>query len=192
MAVRAIVRSRTALVAAAGWAGVVAGHLGGYLLAIPGGERRARYLEATGHGSFGTLVAAAAVAGAIALLCAALSGRAARSRVGLVPTTLALAAVQMPGFLVLEAAERGFSPAAALSDPAVVLGLAVQALVAVGSALLLRGVQVVAGKLSLGRSERPAPAPADPSLRPPRVVASRRSCILLDAPLRAPPGAAAA
>src|SRR5918992_264136 len=174
MAVRAILGSRTLLVAAAGWAGVVAGHLGGYLLAIPGGERRSAHLEATGHGGFGMLVTAAAVAGAVALLCTMVGGRAERSRIRPVQTTLLLAAVQVPAFLLLEVAERGYSPAAAVSDPSVVVGLGVQAVLAGGPAPPpARGGP---GPTLLTPPRRPAACPAGtlPSLTPPSAPQAAR------------------
>lgn len=189
---RTFLRSRALLVASAAWGGVIVGHLGGYLAAFPTGPERAAHLHASGHGSFGMLAAAAAVAGLVALLCTGLRSRSSGRSPRVWTAALALAAVQVPGFLVLEVAERHFSLGAALADPAVVLGLAVQVIVACGVALLLHGV----GTVSVHLGRRPArprsgeSAPAAP--RPVERLDAPLLAFLAGAPRRAPPLAPAA
>lgn len=146
------------LAAGVAWAGLVAGHGIGYLLAYPGDGERATRLADTGHGSFGLLTLLA-----LAMVPAILGGlavRALRDRSdgwlrGVWPR---LAVAQSLGFLLLEWAERGFSLPATAADRAVWLGLAVQVVVAAASAVLLRGlvrtVRAVAARIGRHRWSR--------------------------------------
>jgi hypothetical protein len=174
------VHRRDGLIAAGtAWAGLVLGHLLAYALAYPGQAARRAHLAETGHGWLDvvTLSLLAVVPAVIALTVV-------RSlRDGFTPTTWTrLAALQVPAFLLIEVAERGASFDRALTDPAVLLGLALQLVVAAVAALLLRGfsqaVAAVAASVRPSRA-RPARAPARPApdLAPPhllRLVRARR------------------
>lgn len=161
-------------VATVAWSGLILGHVVAYVLAYPLEGTRHAHLLATGHGSFGLLALAGLVAVPVALVLSVAHGLAGRDDLSVRGTALRLAAVQTAGFLLLEVAERHLSVAAALSDPAVLIGVVVQIVVAVAGALLL--VFLVRGARSLvGRQRRTRRAPAalpprlGPSL-PPRLT----------------------
>jgi hypothetical protein len=178
------VRRRDALIAAGtAWAGLVLGHLLAYTLAYPGEAARRSHLAGTGHGWLDvvTLSLLAVVPAVLALT--AIRSLSAGSRG---TTWIRLAALQVPAFLLIEVAERGASFDRALTDPAVLLGLAVQVVVAAVAALLLRGFSraVAAVAARFGPSRAPsttAPAVAAPDLAPPHLVR------LVRARRRAPP-----
>jgi hypothetical protein len=174
------VRRRDGLIAAGtAWAGLVLGHLLAYALAYPGQATRRAHLAGTGHGWLDvvTLSLLAVVPAVIALTVV-------RSlRDGSTGTTWTrLAALQVPAFLLIEVAERGASIDRALTDPAVLLGLALQLVVAAVAALLLRGFsRAVAAVAARGRPATPRSAKAlarpAPDLAPPhllRLVRARR------------------
>jgi len=162
--------------------GVVAGHALGYALAQPDPALRAAHLAATGHASFGLL---ACVATAAALLAVGrVAWRAAAGRGDRSPAFGHLAGVQVLAFALVEVAERGFSAAAAARDPAVLIGLLLQVLVAVLLARLVGGVARVA-RLLARRPRRPARG--EPRRACPDDPLAPRSPLLLDAPRRAPP-----
>jgi hypothetical protein len=174
------VRRRDALIAAGtAWAGLVLGHLLAYALAYPGEAARRSHLAGTGHGWLDvvTLSLLAVVPAVLALT--AIRSLSAGSRG---TTWIRLAALQVPAFLLIEVAERGASFDRALTDPAVLLGLAVQVVVAAVAALLLRGfsrtVAAVAARRRPSRApSATAPAVAAPDVEPPhlvRLVRSRR------------------
>lgn len=166
-------------------AGVVVGHCLAYLLAYPPARARAAYLSSTGHGSFDRLVPIAAVGALVAAILLARRALAGGDAPPAPVTAAHLAAIQLPAFALLEAAERGFSWTAAATDPAVAVGLVLQVLLALGSALLVapfvRAVRRIAGR----RVRLPQPTRA---LRPSRTRPFvGRAPHLASARRRAPP-----
>jgi hypothetical protein len=176
---------RNLLLGPLAFAGAIAGHSLGYLVSHPGAHERSAALIGTGHGSFGRLTAVAVATGVGGLV--ALTVRACRRQtVEFRWLASRLAALQLAIFAVLELAERDFDPGRTVDDPAVLLGLAAQVLVALGAAVLARGVQDVVRSI---RSEAP-PTPRAPSRFPrPATRASRRTRLdwLWEARRRAPP-----
>lgn len=177
------------------WTGVVLGHLLAYAAVHPDPVARHRHLLATGHGSFDVLVHSLALALPAALLLTALR---AVLRPGPIGTAggarrllAGLASVQVPLFVLLECLERGFSPAAALSDPAVLLGVVAQLLVAVGSTALLVGLGRTVARAVAASTKPRRPEPAQAPLPPEREWAARLT-FLAGAPRRAPPAAVGA
>jgi hypothetical protein len=71
-----------------------------------------------------------------------------------------LVVLQLAIFALLELTERGFEPQETFSDPAVLVGLAAQVLVALGSALLARGAQGTVQAILGGPRTRRVRAPA--------------------------------
>lgn len=168
------------------WGGVVVGHLLAYALAFPGAADRHQYLARTGHGSFGTVTLLAVVAIPLAVVLHVLPAFHTEYKRGVLPTALVLSVVQIPAFGWIELAERHLSIARTAGDPAVLIGLAAQVLVALASAVLLRAlyetVRMVAAKL---RRRRLAPARAP---RPPAEGSTvGRLVFLIRARRRAPP-----
>jgi hypothetical protein len=132
------VRRSSAFVAAgAAWVGLVAGHVVAYAVAYPSGAVRHAHLLLTGHGWMGpALLSLAATIPAVIAAAAVRTARAGPVATG--PTAIRLAAVQVPAFLLVEMAER-HDLGAALADPAVLAGLALQVVIAGALALLLAG-----------------------------------------------------
>jgi hypothetical protein len=167
------------IVAGTAWAGLVLGHLLAYAVAYPGEAARSSHLAGTGHGWLDVVTLSL-----LAVIPAVLALTAVRSlRGGSRGTTwVRLAALQVPAFLMIEVAERGASFDRAFSDPAVLIGLVVQVVVAAVAPLLLRGFsRAVAAVAARVRSPRAAaataPAVAPLDLSPPhlvRLVRSRR------------------
>jgi uncharacterized membrane protein (GlpM family) len=120
--------------------GAVLGHLLAYLAVFPAALERHAHLASTGHGSFPSIVRAGLVT--LVLAIAVIAARSLRTAGGLDRrrATIVLGVLQVAGFAVLELAERGFSFAQAAGDPAVVLGLAIQAVLAVVAAIALSGL----------------------------------------------------
>lgn len=141
------------------WGGLILGHLLGYFLTYPASGAREAHLAASGHGLFHLIVLSALglVPVVLALATARALGPGTAFPFG--PTARRLLALQAVGFVLLELAERGLSPSAVLADPAVPVGLLVQGIVAVGSALLLglfaRAVRLVAARLQRFPASRP-------------------------------------
>lgn len=176
------------MVIAAGtaWAGLVLGHLLAYALAYPEEGARRSHLAATGHGWL-DLVSLSLLAVIPAILLLTTSGTL-RGRPA-VTAWSRLAALQVPAFLLIELAERGSAIDGAFSDPAVLLGIVLQLVVAGVAALLLRGVSALITAVARRRHSRErtesAGSPAPPQIAPPhllRLVRIRR---------RAPPPIAA-
>jgi uncharacterized PurR-regulated membrane protein YhhQ (DUF165 family) len=173
-------------VAGVAWGGVVLGHLLGYALTYPSSGARHAHLALTGHGFFGIALSYGAVALPVALVLTAMRALSERSGFHLRRTVVWLATAQLLAFALMELAERHFSAASALSDPAVLVGLALQLIVAVLSAVLLgaffRTVRTLAVRLrrrhqAPGMSGRPAP----------RDAVIDRLAFLIGARRRAPP-----
>jgi hypothetical protein len=178
------VRRRDGLIAAGtAWAGLVVGHLLAYALAYPGEAVRRSHLAGTGHGWLDVVtLSLMAVVPAVLALTAVRSLRGDSRGT----TWFRLAGLQVPAFLLIEVAERGASFDSAFTDPAVLLGLVAQVVVAAVAALLLRGFsRAVAAVAARVRSPRApvasAPAHAAPDLAPPHLVR------LVRARRRAPP-----
>ncbi len=125
-------------------AGIVVAHHFAYLFVSGGGVHRHELLAHTGHGHWPYFVGVAMgllVAG-FAGFGRTLTGSAPKptGRLSLSRLALKLVTVQSLGFLALEASERttsGLGPGHLLEEPAVVAGLALQAVVALAGAMLL-------------------------------------------------------
>jgi len=163
--------------------GVVGGHALAYALAYPLAALRRAHLDETGHHGFQILLVLGFAAAGLALVWTLV--RAAR-RDGLAPRVGTLLPLQVGLFLALELTERGLDPGAAASDPAVVLGIPVQVVLAFALAWLARGVVAVAQHLieisTPARPRRPASAP-----RPGRVAEPVAPSPVALGPRRAPP-----
>jgi hypothetical protein len=166
------------------FAGAVAGHILGYLVSFPGANARLAALLGTGHGSFGQLAAGAVVAAAAALVALTIRARG-REAIGFRWLTARLVPLQLAIFFSLEFIERGFDPEQTFDDPAVLVGLVAQVIVALGAALVARGAQEVARSIrsagalcalrALARLPRPARASSLPHSRRGRWDARRRA-----------------
>ena len=138
--------------------GVVLAHQLAYLVARPDPHERAESLARSGHGDWSLLVGLALGLLVAALAAHAWRGAAAGARPRTPPTALRLAALQVPAFDALEAAERlltGADPAVLLDDPAVALGVLAQVLVAAAGARLVRA----AGRVGAAWARRARPRP---------------------------------
>jgi hypothetical protein len=134
-------------------AAVVLGHRLAYLAAFPDAAAREAALRASGHGYLGFLTDVAILLGGAAVAGAFLS-RLTRSggRVpSLVGLSVRLATLQGVAFVTMEVAERfasGAPVASVLTHHLLPIGIAVQALVAVVAALLIRAVLSVADRVA--------------------------------------------
>jgi hypothetical protein len=172
-------------VAGLAWGGTILGHLSAYVLAFPGHGARGSHLAATGHGSFRTVMLTAAAAVAVAVGITVLRALRPGPIFAVPRLAVTLAAIQVPAFILLEMAERGFDPAAAATDPAVLIGLVMQLVVAMLLSLAVMGLahSVRAMVASVGLHGR---SPSTP--RPPRPALLVDVLGLLRArPLRGPP-----
>lgn len=129
---------------ASAFAAIVAAHALTYLLAAPSHHDRAQLLHETGHGSWTSMfiVAGAALLGGLIAFAArwASPDRPVSNRRLFSYAGKRLVPLQIAGFLVLECAERAFEHGSALSavtEPLVLVGVFVQAVVALGCAFLL-------------------------------------------------------
>jgi hypothetical protein len=125
-------------------AGVMVAHVLAFWLAVPNPVRREHLLEETGHGAWPMLVALAL--GALVASLAGFAGsrlkeeRLAPTAVLVRGTVTRLIALQVAGFIVLEAFERlavGHGLAELLSEPVMAIGLVAQVVVALAGAILL-------------------------------------------------------
>ena len=160
------------LLVASGVTGVVAAHSAAYAIAIPNGAQRAQHLQATGHGYWPVAIGLACVGGVTAAVGAGVRGRAVARARATAPTdrrfaTAGLVTWQLALFSAIEVAERigSGSPAGALvRDPAFLLGLGIQVLVALLIVVVLwsieRGVELLVFALrhraARTRADRPA------------------------------------
>jgi len=159
--------------------GIVAGHALAYALAYPIRVVRDAHLEQTGHDGFSVLLLAGLLASGAAIL--SLGIRSIR-RAPASPGAWALLCLQVPAFALLELAERGFDASAFARDPAVVLGLLLQVVLAVVIAALARGA-VAVGRLFATPPPRPArgrrtimlPRLAEPKTPDPIAIGLRRA-----------------
>ena len=130
------------------FAGLLGGHLLSYAIVAPHGHERAELLRTTGHGLpdlFGPLAIAAllgAVVGSIGLhLRSATRDRGAR---GGPRTVVILWALQTLGFVLLESSERALSAhpvGELLHEPAFLVGLVAQLVVALAGSLLITALR---------------------------------------------------
>jgi hypothetical protein len=129
------------------FAGVVAGHTLTYFAALPGSNERGAYLAATGHSYWRNALVLALLLEVLGLGVVAMRGFRAGLR-GTLPIehsgpqlAMRLAVIQVGAFGVLEAGERlvsGAGISGMFAHHLFVLGIAIQLLVAVAGALLLR------------------------------------------------------
>jgi hypothetical protein len=168
---------------------MVAGHLLAYALVYPRSDHRMEHLAATGHGTLPlhaicALSCAPAVVAVVAVL--RLRGRATPS-----PNARWLAAIQMLGFGLVESVERGSSAASILAEPAFLLGLVLQVVIALLAAWLVRVVTRAVSML-VARPDPNGKAPLR-TLSPARGTARAvRFAFLVCSPRRAPPVSVAA
>lgn len=143
---------------------MVVAHAAGYAVAFPSTAERGPHLDATGHGYWPLAVAAAVVAGGVALVLATAAGASGRSAGR--RAWRGLAAWQAATFTCMEVGERavagGGGPVELAASPEFWLGIVLQVPVALLAARLLHtaertGARVVA---ALGRGRRPAAARA--------------------------------
>ena len=167
---------RAAVLFATALAGLVGGHLLGYLFAVPDAGARDALLARTGHSylSKALIVASASaiVAGAAAsVLGAARARRSERGPLSYRSVALHLAALQLSGFLLLEVGERVMAgaPGPDLLSPVLILGLPLQALVAAVGALVLILVARAAEAVVRALAGVMFPADASPEAPPPPI-----------------------
>lgn len=179
-------RIRLLAIGGLAWSGVVLGHLLAYVLAHPAEAERSARLASSGHDSF-PLLLISALAGipAVLSLLAVRVIRGDRSP-ALISIAMCLAAIQVPTFLSMEFFERGMSFERMLLEPAVVIGLGIQVLVAFISAVLVRTFVRAVGVLTARRSQVPR-EPVIRQLTPVSHPRARRLDFLISAQHRAPP-----
>jgi hypothetical protein len=158
--------NRLVLLGGLAFAGSVAGHGVAYIVShLPAHERSAALIR-SGHGAFREVAVGAAVAGVVALLGLALRVRRYES-VRFTWLARRLIPLQLAMFIALELTERGFEPSRTFGDPAVLAGLIAQVFVALGAALLARGVECVARAITRAVLPSTVRAPARQALPPP-------------------------
>jgi hypothetical protein len=160
--------ARAVAVMALAWGGTILGHLSSYVLAYPAHGSRAGHLRATGHGSFRAVMLTAAAALAVGVGLTVLRSIRPRSTFVLRRLALTLGAIQVLAFAFLETAERGFDPGAAAADPAVLMGLVLQVVVALLLSLAVVGLARSVRAIFVRRriTGRRASAPRAPSPAP--------------------------
>lgn len=186
--------------AAGGWLGLLAfaglliGHFVAYLVVVPDHGMRAAVLEATGHrahGLFVPLAGAALLGAAIGLIAHQLRGRASAPGREWSPMRVALTLwlLQTTAFIALEASERALSSHAVselLHEPAFVLGLALQAIVALAGAIIVLLLRISVAALCRYLFSRPAAA-THTTLSGPEILLVPRSVARSAWNLRGPP-----
>lgn len=183
--VRPVRRPGLLLTVAIAWTGVVGGHLVAYLLTYPSGGFRHVHLAVTGHSWLGFATASVLAMIPVILLAAGVHSLRASTGWSGRALSLRLAAIQVPAFLLIEIVEREWSLGRAVSDPAVLVGLILQPLVAVFAAWILellgRAVRGIAALL------RPRPDTPRYLPRPGLRLDPPRRWVFLPARRRAPP-----
>jgi hypothetical protein len=142
-------------------AGLVGAHVLAYLIALPDAAVRAAVLRTTGHGYFSAAFVVATVAAIFGSAAAAAIG----CRRGHTASSLRwraaawrIALVQSTAFLVLEFAERAAADVPfSLSPKLLGIGLAVQLVVAIASAVVVVLIARVAALVWIAWSRRPRP-----------------------------------
>jgi hypothetical protein len=189
VAFRGVSRLRLLAVGGLAWAGMVAGHLLAYAIVYPRPHHRMEHLVATGHGTLPlhaicALSCAPAVLAVVALLRL-------RGRTTPRPTARWLAAIQILGFVLVESIERGSSAGSILGEPAFLLGLVLQVVIALVAAGLVRVVTRAVSML-VARPEPNGKAPQRISSPARGTARANRFTFLVCSPRRAPPVAVAA
>lgn len=147
-------RTRRWVTVASGITGVVVAHLVAYVLAYSDAHQRAHVLHDTGHGyfAFAAWLGAAVAAASMAAVAAKAAGRTASGRgVSVVPGFSALALWQGLLFLAVETTERVVAGASLLEmvhGHEVLIGLAVQVVVAAAIVVLLRGTERLSARIA--------------------------------------------
>src|SRR5437899_9106605 len=171
--------TRVALLGAAAWAGVVAGHSITYLLTIPQAGLRDAVLASTGHSYWYAAVAAALVLASFSVGAAfglgvrrGLRGGAPAdeaTRVG--PVAVRLAALQIGMYVAQEVLERlqaGVPLSELGRDHIMLVGIPVQILVALAISALLVGLRKAGEQTGAVLRAAPTPRPSRTAIRPPR------------------------
>jgi hypothetical protein len=190
-------RLRAVVLFAMAGAGLVGGHLLGYVFAVPDARARRAVLAWSGHGYLSKALLLAVASALLAGFAAAILGTIrirGRNSLRFGDLAVRLSVLQSTGFLVLEVCERLLAgvPVSDLWGPVVALGVPLQALVAVVGALALLAIARVAEVVA--RALAPSPpgsnatvevSPNLPRLAPPRPHVTSRVT-------RGPPTAVAA
>ncbi len=177
--------------------GVFAGHAASYFVVAPNGHDRGRLLELTGHSqhsAFGTVALVATFAAVIAIVLQIVRSRRGGSRPAMGRTRVAviLWIVQTAGFIALETWERGHGAAGfadLLNEPAFLIGLVAQLLVAVAATALVLLVHATVRALA-GRFVATSEASAAPVFSATSVGRPRESVARAAWNLRGPPSPA--
>jgi len=146
---------RAVSVAGLAFAGLVGGHAIGYGIAVPDAHHRSTLYAETGHGYLPSFSWAAAVLGLAALVAGVAGGYVRRTpsrRHRLTRAALAMAGAQAVAFVLVETFERLAAdvPLQTLSPALLTIGIAVQLVVGVLAALLLRGLRKLGAALRGG------------------------------------------
>jgi hypothetical protein len=152
-------RLRWLAVAGLAWIGIALGHLATCIVMHHEHDPVSRLMHS--WVPLGVVLAIAAVPGVVAV--AALHALHAERSFRLLSTARALAAIQLPLFLGLEALERMVAPGPFTLEPAILLGILIQIVAVVVGALVLAAVVHVVRALNGARRER-SDAMADPRL----------------------------
>jgi hypothetical protein len=135
------------------FSGIVAGHLAAYAFVAPDPHERTGLLASTGHGSW-TLPIYLAMALVVPAFCTAISDRLRGQERSYSRVALGLGALQVGGFVTLEALERlgaGGLSAELLNEPAVVVGVIVNIIIALIAPVFLTAVAAAFVKLVTAR-----------------------------------------
>jgi hypothetical protein len=190
--------TRIALLGAAAWAGVVAGHSITYLMTVPQAGLRNALLASTGHSYWFAAVAAALVLAALAAGTA--FGRGLRrgmggstradagTGVGAVAARLAL--LQVGIYVVQEVLERlqaGVPLSELARDHILLVGIPIQILVALAISVLLVGLRKAGEQAGSVLRAAPLPRPSRRHVRPPRRAGRPAGASILLRGIRGPP-----
>lgn len=146
--------------------GAAAAHALAYVVAVPDPHQREAVLHATGHGywiAFVPVAVGALVAGLCGLILSA-DGRATATSL-FRRTAARLVPLQVFGFVAIEVTERavaGTAPAEIFQEPAVLIGIVLQALVAIVGAGLLVAFRAAIDRLRGSRRRAVARASSPP------------------------------
>lgn len=189
-------RARRWVTMASGITGVVLAHVLAYVLAYPDAHHRAHVLHDTGHGYFSIAVwlAVAVAAATVATVAArgATRRRASAPSASVVPEFGPLVLWQGLLFLAVEAFERvvaGPSLGEILHGHEVLIGLAVQVVVAAAIVLLLRGTERLSARIA-NALRYPLISDGHRTRLRPSAVRPRRRLVAGASRSRAPPGRA--
>ena len=171
-------------------AGLVLGHSLAYLLAHPGAQTRHEHLASAAHGWLHSATWLLTLL--VPLAIAAVTRRARDHAPAWSSVATRLLALQAGAFLFAELAERGFDLTRAFAEPAVGIGLVLQAAIALLLAFSLGVVAEVARAIARRSNGYRTHRHSAPWARPAAPVRSYASAVLLlAAPRRGPPFAVA-